>query len=159
MNIWIGEKWPDSTKRILILGESWFGPEESVHRYVRRWCQGSQPDHFSTSIFNACSGYGASATSQQKFDFWNELAFMNFVYWSVGSTNNNKATAAHYKSAQPDLDLFLRALKPKSLWILGTTHAKYSGPIVNGSGINNIITKHPRSGVPATTLRTDFRRL
>jgi hypothetical protein len=160
MNIWIGSRWCQQPKKRLLLGESWWGSEESVHRYMRRWCQGSQPDAFFTCVFNACSGVTASAaTAQQKFAFWDELAFMNFVYWSVGTTNRSKATAAHFLAAQAHLELFLGILRPHVVWVLGAIQAAYSAPVIKKLGIRNVVSKHPRSGISHAKLLSDFRLL
>ena len=159
MNAWIGRSWTAQRKR-LILGESWWGPEESLHRYVRRWCEGRQPDAFLTCLFNACSGYQAqTATFQQRLGFWDQLAFMNLVYWTVGRTNLTKATTVYFKQAQLDLRDFLVSLQPNVVWILGFTQASYSGPVIAGLGIKHIVTRHPRAGVSSAQLLADYSKL
>jgi hypothetical protein len=159
MNAWIGKNWTNQRKK-LILGESWPAPEESLHRYVRRWCAGAQSDFFITRIFNACSGYqAATATPQQRLGFWEQLAFTNFVYWSVGSTNRSKVTTAHFVEAQPDLDVFLRAIQPDVVWIIGHSHAPCSKPCIAALGIKYVISKHPRAGVSSAQLLAAYRSL
>ena len=160
MNAWIGRSWPQCQRKKLFLGESWWGLEESVHLYMCRWCKGSQVDPFFTRIFNACSGNPpSSATTQQKLAFWDSLAFMNFVYWSVGTTNQSKANKKDFAAAQPYLDIFLRVLRPDVVWILGTTQAVYSRPVIQRLGIKYVVTRHPRSGVLDATLLADFKNL
>jgi hypothetical protein len=159
VNAWIGGKWSDQGRR-LILGESWWGPELSLHQYVLDWCEQKQDDALLDCLFNACSGHQiATATYEQRLDFWDRLAFMNFVYWSVGSTNTCKASSSHFLRAQPGLENFLKAIKPHSVWILGLNQAEYSQPIISRLGIKYVVTEYLRTGISAAQLWADYIKL
>ena len=159
MDVWIGKKWCYQEKKILLLGESWWGPQIPMQLYIGSWCSGN-PDPFFTRIFNSCSGLNASGSSQnQKLYFWDNYAFMNFVFWSVGSTNSSKATANDFKQAAIFLERYLRVLNPNSVWIIGKTHSAYSQPVLTKLGIHCVVSNHPSSPITNVQLKSDFSKL
>ena len=149
-----------SRKRILILGESWYGPLVPLSTYLAAWCAGSIPDHFFSCIFHAGAGKPANkASPRQRSAFWDGLLFDNFVNFSVGSAASHRPTPAQFRTAALTFPSRLAALFPDSVWVLGTTQQKYSVPVLEAHGYYHVPSRHPRSGVTIASLQADWAKL
>jgi hypothetical protein len=140
-------------KRILILGESWYGASYTLSTYLTGWCAGSMRDYFFSRVFNAASGLHSSrASSADRFAFWNSVLFDNFVNWSVGATRAHRPTSAMYAHAAASFPSRLTAMRPDSVWVLGLGQAFYSSPVLCKLRYHHIVSPHP-CGRAVTTSR------
>ena len=151
---------PTSRKRILILGESWYGPSVPLSAYLAGWCAGSIQDHFFSCIFHAGSGLPASkASARQRSAFWHAVLFDNFVNLSVGPSVSCRPTTAQFRSAALTFPPRLATLLPDSVWVIGTTQQRYSVPVLKAHGYHHVASPHPRSGVAMASLQADWAKL
>lgn len=145
--------WPP----ILIVGESSYGPNVRLKKYVPDWITGSVVDKFFTTLYTACI---ASKTpvfgGLTKIDFWNRIAFCNFVPGTIGAESSSRPSVSGLKSGIRPLRTVLNALHPQGVFLIGLTHSAYSRPVVNAFGIPYVVVPHPRSGVPALFITQSF---
>ena len=158
---WVGAQW-SAGSRILILGESWYGKEQTIASAIEDWIERRKPDWFFSRVFNTCSDYRASECSDaERRGFWETVAFHNFVYWSVGISRDDRPTKRDYARAEGLLADELQRQSPRGVWILGKGQGQHSGRIVEASRIVYEIAPHPCSRKGATTalLRESWVRL
>ena len=136
-NIWIGSAYQTSSPRVLILGESDYGGTDRLERYVPQWLEGAPRDPTFSRISNS---FAASLPRDQ---FWQEIAFYNFVPGMVGATRKERPTKAMYVQAQVVLPEVLRIIKPDGVLILGKEQSEYSQPVLHELGIAHTISPHP----------------
>lgn len=134
--IWTGANY--DKLRILVLGESWYGDyiDNSDAGYIRMYLDGALTDSMYSRMANAC---GLSRN-----DFWNGIAFTNFVQ-RIGDTRSCRPTTDDYQQAKARLVALLQHQKPKGVWILGIEQSKYSASVIEEMGISYEITAHPTS--------------
>lgn len=156
--IWIGQDYEVSGKRILVLGESWYGQLESLSDYIPKWAAGKIRDNTFSRIFNAGSGsHTSKAAEHEILQFWNSIAFYNFVVGTVGDTREHRPTKEQYESSKGPLRLVLEGLKPKGVWILGKGQAAYSEQVVRDMRLAYEVVAHPTSfGLKAEMLRQSW---
>lgn len=159
MNAWIGSNY-QSGSRILILGESWYSDEVPLTDYISRWARGDQQDTLFACLYNALSGRRREkSTPTQRRDWWESIAFCNFVPGSLGPTNAQRPTSAQFKAARDPFADTLRRLAPSGVWLVGLGHAKYSRPVVEAFGATLQVVRHPRSGISAIALKESWETL
>ena len=154
---WVGSS-INPRRRILILGESWYGPGSPL-TVIPAWCAGAT-DHFFTRIFNAASGVSTSsapAGHPARLAFWNSVLFDNFVNWPVGPSLSNRPTCADFTLAATIFPARIAGLAPDSVWVLGKTQALYSSPLI--ISIRQVISPHPRWHVTTAVLKADWSKL
>ena len=163
---WIGSAISSSntsstpSKRILILGESWYGPPVPLSTYLTGWCAGSIQDHFFSCIFHAASGSPASGASpQQRSAFWNNVIFDNFVNFPVGPSISHRPTPLQLDAAAHTFPARLAVLLPDSVWVIGVKQQQYSVPVLRTHHYHYVPSPHPRSGVTIVRLRDDWTKL
>lgn len=155
------EQYRSAPRRVLVLGESWYGEIEDLSDYIRRWAARSIGDRTYSRIYNSGA---AKHTSKSKpadlLQFWNQIAFYNFVPGSVGPTNGSKANKTHFKAAAAFLPPVLDELQPHGVWILGVGQAEYSRPVIEAAGIAHEMAPHPTSrGLRSIVLQDSWRAL
>jgi len=156
MNCWIGTEYHGGN-RVLILAESWYGDEEPLSDYILRWAAGDQQDTLFASIYNALSGRRRErSTPIERLDWWQSVAFYNFVPGSLGATNEQRPTDAQFRASCDPLANALKFIDPSGVWLLGLGHAEYSRPVVESFGSVHRAVRHPRSGVSAKALKTSW---
>lgn len=142
MKPWVGCKIP--SERILILGESWYGPLDLLSEYLMGWCKGSVRDYLFSRIFNAASGFHTETASiDQRTGFWNSVLFDNFINFSVGPTRECRPNATHFKAAACSFQKRLDELHPHAVWVLGKEQARYSVPILEKDNYPHVVSSHP----------------
>lgn len=149
--IWIGDRFAE--RRILVLGESWYGDyaDNTDTGYIRLYLAGKLADRMYTRMANAC---GLS-----RDDFWHGIAFTNFAQ-RVGEKREDRPTLAMYEAAKPRLSRLLAELQPRGVWILGKEQGEHSAPLVAAAGIPLVVSRHPTSyGVPNAELGADWSNL
>ena len=86
---WIGETYEDSMPRLLILGESHYGPdasrEDATIMLTKDYMSGEMNRAFWTNTMNVVRGQSGSAIEDRQ-TFWNQVAFYNFVQTAAGPT-------------------------------------------------------------------------
>ncbi len=147
--------------RILILGESWYGPIEPLETYIPDWANRRKIDRTFTRIFNAASGLHSShANPTERLGFWHKVAFYNFVPYSIGDTNNSRPKTADYEQSMAILPTVVKPLNPRAVWILGIGQGAFSSRVLADNGIKFVITRHPTSrGTPNELLRNSWANL
>lgn len=156
-NMWKGQHYSLSANRVLVLGESWYTPEEPLSSYVPAWASGRITDVLFSRLFNDCSGLRReSATTAQRLAWWDTIAFYNFVPGSIGPTTRSRPSRAQYESGATRLSGLLIELAPYAVWIIGKQQSKYSFPVVRDKGIASIVVNQPRSGVSSEKLRLSW---
>jgi hypothetical protein len=157
MSPWIGSTIPQ--KRILILGESWYGTPTPLTAYVAAWCTGSQVDPFFSRVFNTGSGHHTrTASIPQRTAFWSSVLFDNFVNWSVGKCRSCRPKPGDFATAARSFPSRIATLCPTSVWVLGLTQAHYSVPLLGA--YYHVVSPHPCSwGVKTVRLKTDWAKL
>ncbi len=144
MGPWIGSE--VSSRRILILGESWYGGEsDNLFDYLSGWCRRTKRDYFFSRVFNAASGFHTeTATDLQRAAFWNTVMFDNFVNFSVGQTRECRPNATHFKAAAGTFPERLEDLRPHVVWVLGKQQAGYSVPVLEKANcLHFVVSPHP----------------
>lgn len=159
--VWVGQDYEASEKRILILGESWYAQLESLSEYIPKWAAKKIRDNTFSRIFNASSGFHTSKAKEQEIlRFWNSIAFYNFVVGTVGESRKHRPTKVQYEISRTSLQSVLEVLKPKGVWILGRGQAEYSMPIVSAMGLKHEVVAHPTSyGLKAVVLKDSWLSL
>lgn len=146
---WVGERYRDG-HRTLVLGESWNGtfPEAIAtdDAYIRAWLAGSLPKGIRETLYPRLSG----AVGPSRTEFWNGVAFTNFVIASVGPTRSNRPTEAMYEAAKIRLARVLAELRPARVWVIGKEQSTHSGPVIDEAGIAWAWVRFPLSA-PAMT--------
>ena len=138
--IWVGERYDEH--RILVLGESWYGTEDEFPGdlitdagWIAAYLRAEVRDTLYTRI--------ANAAGKSRGEFWQRVAFTNYVRAAVGPTRQQKAASAHFKEAVPRLRCLLDELKPRGVFLLGTGQAEYSGPVIGEAAIPWVAVRHP----------------
>lgn len=150
---WMGINY--ESKRILVLGESWYGDwgseHNSDHGYVTAYLTNKISDRMYTKMANACG--------LARDTYWHSIAFTNFVIWA-GHSRTDRPTSDMYKSAIERLDRLLQEHKPQGVWILGKEQSQYSEPVIRNAGVKCEVALHPTSyGVSNQVLGESWKRL
>jgi hypothetical protein len=160
MDPWIGSE--VSSRRVLILGESWYGEEsDNLFDYLSGWCQRTKRDYFFSRVFNAASGFHTkTATDPQRAAFWNSVLFDNFINQSIGQTRDCRPDESHFKAAARSFPNRLQALHPNAVWVLGKEQARYSVPILKEVNCPHVVSPHPCGrGVTRESLKNAWMKL
>jgi hypothetical protein len=161
VDVWTGENYERTADRIMILGESWYGDIEPLATYVPRWAGSEINDHMFSRLFNAASGsHTDHATHKQRLDWWNGIAFYNFVPGSVGASRSDKPSIAAFEAAREPLTSVLERLCPRGVWIIGKGQAEYSAEVVRRFGSAYEVTPQTSSyGLSTAALAGSWHRL
>jgi hypothetical protein len=149
--IWIGPNY--AAQRILVLGESWYGSwaDNTDHGYIALYLAGKLQDGMYTRM--------ANATGLSKADFWNGIAFTNYVQ-RTGDSREDRPTPMAYEHARTRLRALVETLQPKGVWILGKEQAAYSQNVLLELGVPSEVTAHPTSyGLSNALLGQSWARL
>lgn len=94
-------------------------------------------------------------------EFWQSVAFTNYVRASVGPSREQKAVGAHFKDAVSRLRRLLDELKPRGVFLIGTNQAEFSGPIIDDAVIPWVAIRHPTGsrGVSHAEVRAGWNDL
>jgi hypothetical protein len=161
IEIWVGSNYKESTRKTLVLGESWYGTECSLNEYIPQWAARKIRDNTFSRIFNAGSGlHTSTATEHEILEFWKKIVFYNYVVGTVGDTRSHRPTKNQYESSKPQLASVLQEYKPQGIWVLGKEQAQYSVPIIQESGFAYEVVAHPTSlGLKASVLQESWQAL
>lgn len=150
---WIGKDF--GAKRILVLGESWYGDwgasYNSDSSYVAGYLAGELRDLMYTKMANACG--------MSRQTYWDSILFTNFVTWA-GTHRTDRPTKSMYEAAIPRLERLLQEHAPKGVWILGKEQSEFSAPVIRHAGIACEVSLHPTSyGLRNQLLSESWQRL
>lgn len=161
MELWVGDNYERGADRIMVLGESWYGDVEPLALYVPRWARGEINDSMFSRLFNAGSGsHTEHATHRQRLEWWNGIAFYNFVPGSVGTSRKDRPSAAAFAAAREPLTAALGRLRPRGVWIIGKGQSEYSADVVRRFGAAYEVTAHPASyGLSSAALVASWTKL
>ena len=145
-DIWIGSKFRALGNGVLILGESTYGGDAPLDQVIPEWIRGALRDQTFSRIFNAFSGNQSStANTAQRGEFWETVAFGNFVQQSVGPTRRHRPSRNQYSEAAKALPAILKVLNPRGVIILGIGQSEFSDPVIKELNIPCVTTPHPAS--------------
>jgi hypothetical protein len=156
MKPWVCSAFAKQDKRLLILGESWYGDFElnDEVRFIQTWIARKPPgcsDRFFSRIYNAGNSTpAAKATERERREFWEKVAFTNLVSESVGRAARIRPSDVHWAKGIRRLRLLLPRLKCDRVLILGREAASYAKPVIDHFGILSVSCPHP-SGYGVTT--------
>jgi hypothetical protein len=148
---WIPQAWRAKAHRVLVLGESAYtgssSPENALAaNWVPAYLREEVRDPLYSKVANAISGPLHGSGLKARHDFWNRVAFANFVMLSEGSLPDTKPSVAEYQAGARFLGAILDDLRPIGVWIWGIRQAKYSRPVVDRAKIASVVVAHPVRG-------------
>lgn len=116
---WKGRNYGNNNKRLFILGESHYGDDKSdaTIRYTKQYCEGKFSARFWTITMQIVSGKHNSELN--RFEFWNNVAFYNFIQEPVGDDARVRPTIKMWEKAQQPFKQVLDKLKPTHMLVLG----------------------------------------
>lgn len=136
--------------RILILGESHYGDPGDEHEnftidVVKLWGQEKRLPFF-TKISKTVLNYGASdfLSDQDRFDFWENVAFYNYVQAIVGEGPRDRPSCAMWEKSESALQEVIENLAPQVIIVLGKELAENLPHIPEE--IEICYLNHPSSG-------------
>lgn len=158
IDVWIGANYDATMPSLLILGQSDSGVKTRLSTYVPDWIKGRcAPDATFTAIYNACSASNSPAFNVlSKPDFWNAIAFYNFIPGTFPTVTKKRPSVAAFKSGIRPLHLVLDVLRPHGVFIVGLSHSDYSLQIVQARDIPYVVVPHPTHGVSASFITESF---
>lgn len=125
---WVGKKyWLEglSGVRVLLLGESHYGDAGTesptfTAEIVKEWAQ-SKRSRFFTVVQKLVLGLGASdwVSDEQRSEFWERVAFYNFVQAFSGGEPRVRPSAQMWSAAAKPFLATVEELKPQVLVVLG----------------------------------------
>ena len=157
IDAWVGSKFDAKTPSLLVLGESDSGVKKPLATYVPDWIAGRVADKTFTAIFNACSASKSLGfNGLSKSDFWNAIAFYNFIPKSFHTASGRSPSPLALKSGIRPLHLVMDVLRPHGVFIVGLTHSEYSRPVIQAHGIPYVVIPHPRNAPQASFISKSF---
>jgi hypothetical protein len=160
VDVWVGSGYVAAERRVLILGESWWGDVERLGGAIERWARDEQADATFSRLFNTCSGKRRERASyNERMAFWNSIAFYNFVQGSLGATRKSRPSRMHFTSAIPALEKVLKSLKPTCVWVVGVGQSEYSSAVLQQLNIPFEVVRHPSSGISHENFYGSWRNL
>ena len=125
---WIGERYEKRELfglRILLLGESHYGEpgeenEDFTIDVVRHWGQQARHSFFTiTAKFLLRKGAGEWLSDDDRSDFWEKVAFYNYIQELVGSDSRIRPTSKMWQNARSSFLSLCDELKPELIVVLG----------------------------------------
>ena len=149
---WIGEKYEaegiEGGIQLLILGESHYGtpdPNDSTltRRVVSKYGQEDERMAFFTKTAKLVLGHTSEdylSDSEQR-QFWDRVAFYNYVQEYAGETPNGTVTPEMWEDAEKPFLTVLEKLDPDALLILGKRLSKHVPEVK----VESCVVTHPSS--------------
>jgi hypothetical protein len=123
---WVGDNYAASSPKVLVLGESHykrdgFDRNTFTQEVIRSWAVGEQGStKFFTTIAKVLSGkLNEGISKADKAEFWNSVAFYNFVQESVGDGPRDRPSEDMWKQAQQPFVQVMKDLSPNIVVVLG----------------------------------------
>ena len=125
---WIGKRYENRELfglRILLLGESHYGePGEENENFtidvVKYWGQKERLRFFTiTAKFLLGKGTGEWLSDNERSDFWEKVAFYNYIQELVGNNSRIRPTSEMWENAKASFLLLCDVLKPELIVVLG----------------------------------------
>jgi hypothetical protein len=117
---WVGRKYRGSSGRLLILGESHYGPPSmpgtSTVELTQEYVDGVWSHRFWTNIMQLV--LGSPYREINRAEFWETVALYNYVQEPVAETHSVAPTPEMYEKARPAFYSVLRCLTPKLILVL-----------------------------------------
>jgi hypothetical protein len=130
---WVGQDYFDAGLyglRILVVGESHYGSGDQnpsfTRTVVKKWGQDNRRSFF-TVVAKLLLGHGrgVKVRTVQRKQFWEKIAFYNYVQEFVGPRPRMRPTPAMWKRSEKAYHQVLCDLKPDLVVVLGKQLAKY----------------------------------
>jgi hypothetical protein len=117
---WVGDKYEAAGERLLILGESHYGPPSmpgnSTKALTQEYAEGLWNHRFWTNIMQVV--LGQPHWEIDRADFWGIIAFYNYVQQPVAETAGVAPTSEMFSSSKAAFFSVLERLAPKSILVL-----------------------------------------
>jgi hypothetical protein len=121
---WYGPAYHDARQRLLLLGKAHYGvqPSEDSPEFTLELVRKVRDGHVREPFFTKTAALVAAASEppfQFTSEFWNRIAFFNYVPVTVGSCVHDAPTPAMWRRGKSRLVELLEALKPTHVLSLG----------------------------------------
>ncbi|WP_051305013.1 hypothetical protein [Chitinilyticum litopenaei] len=120
---WIGEAYGTKEVRWLILGESHYGNLDAACDFTQEvtenYVNGSVQHRFWTVVARTLGGRGLSIQACQQF--WQEVAFYNYIQRIVGSSARMRPDAESWQDSAEAFHEVIKQLAPTHMLVLGKT--------------------------------------
>lgn len=145
---WVGSQYQNGLNgvRVLILGESHYGtpPERSgfTSAIINKYGQTKRSRFFSTTqrLVSLDKNRGHIPSSERR-EFWDKVAFYNFVQEFVGTTSRLRPSQSQWERGAEPFIQTVTELAPQLIVVLGKKLKTYLPPEING--VVYAYVKHP----------------
>lgn len=150
---WVGSNYENSMFgiKILILGESHYAehddePDSDWTKHVIKHNAQDNPNAFFTKITKAVLGLnsGAELSEETRSNFWEHVAFYNYVQGIVGESGRIRPTNEMWKGAERPFLSVVESLKPDVVIVLGAMLGEWVPTLNNDVKVAYLY--HPSSG-------------
>lgn len=118
---WIGDRYGEQSPRLLLLGESHYGEgadqADATIKLTRQFVEGDMNHRFWTSTMKIVEGPDCP---MDRGEFWNGVAFYNYVQQSVGANAGDRPTPKQFRDSEAAFFQVLDDVKPDAILVLGT---------------------------------------
>lgn len=134
---WVGEKYKESTPRILILGESHYSNPEDYSEDFTQWVvkeYAIDPEkrlRFFTTIANTITGHSGWMDDEKRQEFWHSVVFYNYVQELVGAGSRIRPSETMWYRAKEPFFSTLDQLAPQIVIVLGKELSWYVQDALN----------------------------
>ena len=144
---WVGKSYNDAGyrgRKLLILGESEYEwHPEALQPEIATWlitanANGGLRNPFYTKIYNSFSDEPKRQSLEHFAEFWNSVAFYNYIQEKVGTTPRQRPTWEMWPRWRDTFLLVLEKLKPNRVLVLGRALWNNLNALgLIGNGMNN----------------------
>ncbi|WP_263820012.1 hypothetical protein [Salinibacter sp.] len=151
---WVGDNYEEGIEdgiQLLILGESHYGTSESddasfTQRVVATHGQENRHAFFTKTAKLVLGLTGEDHLSdEQSHQFWERVAFYNYVQEYVGETPDGTVDPEMWEGAKKPLLTVLDRLNPDALLVLGKGTGNHLPDEISDRDLNTCIVTHPSS--------------
>lgn len=166
---WVGDRYDKSSPRLLLLGESHYGADadqpDATIKNTQFYVDDKMNHRFWTNTMKTVLGPNSSVS---RSEFWNGVAFYNYVQESVGAEPGDRPTKDQFKDSEAAFYEVLDRLQPqailalgKTLWLNmpGTSERSRRGPTLDVAGeeLDSWVYSHSEGTALTTWIRHPSR--
>lgn len=133
--LWIGTKYRDPENElngVLVIAHSTYGTTPDDRPGIKAWIVRKPDMTFSIFYRHVTGRTAAVATSLERQNFFDQIAYLNFVDHILGEEDRDP-TKAEYEQAARDLPGRIERADPLAIFVFGLKHQGYSLPIIKES--------------------------
>lgn len=143
---WVGCSYGSRSPRLLVVGMShygWEGDEKTpVHlvtnAVIGYWCMSTRTSRFFSNIAATCIGH--LPNQEERIDFWNSIAFYNYIQEFVGKAARQAHPYELWERSESGFGEVLLRLKPRLILVIGLLNwgnignfGGWEGPMLRGA--------------------------